>query len=138
VTPRDGEPDEKSGTFDCPADIANGMTGTLLKNLAPGAAATVHLVAFRPEPFVLELEMTPDRKDPFWVGAQEETAQRYRVKPIVPGIAGIFAKLIGKEPPLLHFWIARGKAALMVRMEGPFYADGPSWRVGGTMPRWRK
>jgi hypothetical protein len=139
---RKAGPDQKeervSGTTDIPDDVTNGMTSILLKNLMPDASATTHLLAFTPDPVKLDLHLTPQGDDPYWVGTEQESARRYQVTPAVPGIKGVFATLIGKQPPTVHMWIAHGKAPLLVRFEGALYAEGPPWRIELGAPRWEK
>jgi hypothetical protein len=132
----DGE-ERSKGTFDVPEDVTNGMTSILLKNLPRGATAKTHLVSFDPEPMVLDLHLTPEGTDPFWVGRQKKNATRFRAEPKVTGVTGMLANLVGKQPPPIRMWIARGKAPGLVRFEGAFYVDGPTWRVEIAPPTWK-
>ena len=125
------------GRTQIPADVYNGLVSVMLKNLASGESATVHTLAFTPEPHLLDAKLVPEGEDPFHVGAVERTATRYRVVFKVSGIAGIAAKLIGKDPPDVTYWIAQKPAPTFVRFEGPLFADGPVWRVELGAPRWR-
>jgi hypothetical protein len=138
VRSAEGREDESSGKSDIPGDVTNGMTSILLKNLQPGSSATTHLMAFTPKPQVLELHLTPEGSDLYWVGASSATAIRYLIQPKVPGIKGAVATLIGKQPPDFRMWIADGKAPVLLRFEGPMYVDGPIWRIGMGAPTWKK
>ena len=60
--------EEKSGTIEVPEDLSNGMTSIYLKNLPPGQSATAHLLAFTPDPVVLEVHLTPEGTAQYWVG----------------------------------------------------------------------
>lgn len=131
------EPETDSGTTEVPEDVSNGMTSTLLKNLAPGASATTHMLVFSPKPRLLEVHITPEGSDRYWLGHTDGSATRYRVQPRVTGLTGAVASAVGKQPPPLRFWIASGKAPVMVRFEGVLYSDGPEWRVELAAPRWR-
>ena len=124
------------GRTDLPADVSNGMTSTLLKNLMPDGSATTHLVVFRPKPMIMACHLDAEGTDRYGVGTEGGSATRYRVQPEVQGVMGAFASVTGKQPSPLHMWIARGVAPTLVRFEGPLYADGPTWRVELGTPRW--
>jgi hypothetical protein len=109
----------------------------MLKNLASGESATVHTLAFTPAPHLLDANLVPEGEDVFHVGDMERSATRYRVVFKVSGIAGAAAKLIGKDPPDVTFWIAKGHAPTFVRFEGPLSANGPVWRAELGAPSWR-
>jgi hypothetical protein len=108
----------------------------MLKNLKPGTSARTHLMAFTPNPRALELALTPEGEDKFWIGDTEGTATRFLIEPRVTGVTGIVATAIGK-PASFHMWLAQGKAPALVRFEGPLYIDGPVWRVELSAPRWK-
>jgi len=137
VRSREADTDEKTltGTTEIPRDTYNGMTPTILKNLTKGASAKTHLLAFTPKPRILELHSTPEDTDKYWVGGSESTATRFLIKPDVPGLTGVVATVIGKQPPSFRMWIAQGNAPVLVRFEGPLYAEGPPWRIGLSAPR---
>lgn len=121
-----------SGQLDLPPDVYNGMTATLLKNLRHGASETIHLVAFTPSPRLVKLHLTPAGDEAVRVGDAVLQATRYQVRTDLEGIVGFFASLLGKELPVLHYWIAGGEVPAFVRFEGPFFMDGPIWRVGSS------
>jgi hypothetical protein len=134
----DGEEEVAEGHTDVPADVYNGLTSTLLKNLAPGATAEVHQLAFTPKPRLLNARLVPDGDEKFALGKGERIARRYRIALSVSGIAGVAARVIGKDPPDVHYWIAQGPAPTFVRFEGPLTAEGPVWRAELGAPRWRR
>jgi len=134
----DGEEQTDSGVTEIPADVSNGMMSTLLKNLPRGASATVHIMTFRPKPMVLDLELTPEGTDRYWVGKTAQLATRFLVKPKVGGVKGVFATIAGKQPPEVRMWIGQGRAPSLVRFEGPIYYEGPPWRVELSAPRWKE
>ena len=133
-----GEEEVAEGHTEVPDDVYNGLTSTLLKNLAPGEAGAVHQLAFTPKPHLLDAKLVPEAEEPFYVGALERTATRYRVVLRVSGIAGIAATLIGRDPPDVTFWITRGPAPTFVKFEGPLFAEGPVWRAELGVPRWER
>jgi hypothetical protein len=108
------------------------MTTTLLKNLRNGASETVHLVAFTPVPRLVKLHLIPAGDEAVRVGDALLQATRYQVRTDLEGLVGFFASLLGKELPVLNYWIARGEVPAFLKFEGPFFMDGPAWRVGSS------
>ena len=105
----------------------------ILKNLPPGTSATGHMLAFTPKPYRLVTEQRAEGEDKFLVGDFGRTATRYLVKLELRGLTGVVASVIGKDPPDL---ITTGPAPGFVKLEGPMYLKGPSWRVEFPTPRW--
>jgi hypothetical protein len=138
VKAADKEEERDSGTIEVPEDVSNGLTSVLLKNLKPGASAKANLLAFRPKPVALELELAPEGSDPYRVGSAEASATRFLMTPRVRGLSGVVATLAGKQPEPFRMWIAQGDAPVLVRFEGPLYLDGPQWRIELGAPRWKK
>jgi len=123
-------------TIELPEDLHNGLTGTLLKNLPAGASAAGHLLTFTPTPHRLDTRLRPEGEDKFFVGDVARSATRYLVKIEVPGVKGIVASILGKDPPDVRFWISTGAAPGFVKFEGPMFLKGPRWRVERAPPRW--
>jgi hypothetical protein len=134
----EAEEERAEGRMDLPVDVMNGLTSIVCKNVMPDGAATVHFVAFQPKPLVMEMRVGADGVDPFSLGPLGLSASRFRLEPRVTGAKGALATVVGKQPPALFMWIARGRAPLLVRFEGPLYTDGPTWRVEPTGPRWER
>ena len=130
--------EELSGTIELPLDVYNGMTATVLNNLARGETATGYVVAFTPKPRLVKTTMLAVGEDPVIIGDSRRTTTRYLVDLEVGGIAGVFAKVAGKEPPDLKFWVLGGSPPAFVKFEGPFFAQGPVWRIELSSPRWPK
>ena len=141
-TVRSQEKDEASpkvleGQIDLPADVYNGMTSLLIRNLPSGGRANVRMVAFTPKPRVLDVELIPAGEAPYYVGGAARRARRYRADLELPGLLGIAATAIGKDPPDLSYWIAGGAVPAFLKFEGPFYVNGPIWRIEVDSPRWK-
>jgi hypothetical protein len=134
----DAKPEVASGAIELPPDVYNGMTLTVLKNLAPGASGTGHMLAFTPKPRLVRMTIRPVAEDPVILGETRRTATRYLIDLEIGGIAGIFAAAVGKEPPDLRYWIIGGEAPAFVKFEGPFFLNGPVWRIEMLSPRWPK
>ena len=128
--------DTSEGKLDLPEDAHNGLTGLLLKNVPPGAGASGHLLAFTPRPHVLRTTMSRQGEDKFLVGDATHTATRWLVDLEIPGVKGVLASLVGKEPPDLNYWIATGPAPGFVKFEGAMFLKGPRWRVEMGGPPW--
>jgi hypothetical protein len=127
----------ESQHMNLPADLANGLVLTLLKNL--GAATrpvTVGYVAATPKPRLVKLEISSRGQDPFAAGGVSRTATHYVVKVDSSGMAGVVAPIGGKPPHDSDVWILGGDVPAFVRAEQPLYADGPVWRIELVSPAW--
>ena len=132
-----GENEEAAdGQTDVPTDVYNGLASTLMKNLEPGKTGEVHLLAFTPKPRLLEARLVPEGEERFGIGTTKRVATHYRMVLHVAGLTGLAARLIGKDPPDVSYWIARGPAPTFVRFEGPLSAEGPVWRAELGAPQW--
>jgi hypothetical protein len=136
-TERGAKEETASGFIEVPEDVTNGMISILLKNLDLGVSATTHLLAFTPQPQLLDVTMTPDGSDKYWIGWTSANATRYRVSLKVAGVKGVVATVIGKQPGNLLMWITRGESPTMVRFEGPMFIGGPIWHVVPGAPLWK-
>jgi hypothetical protein len=137
-TDGNGEEKETSERFELPPDLANGMIPVLLKNIPEGTKQTsVSLVAATPKPRLVTLVITPEGEAKFLAGGVSRKATHYRMKIEIGGILGFVAPLVGKQPQDSHAWVLEGDAPGFVRMEGPLFADGPSWRIEPTSPVWQ-
>ncbi len=134
----DGKTKTEEETMELPADLANGMILTLLKNVSPKAPETVvSLLALTPKPRLVHLDVTPVGEQPFQVGGARRNAMRYLVKVRIGGITGVMAKLVGKQPPDSSVWILTGDHPAFVKSESPMYEGGDLWRIELTSPVWR-
>lgn len=122
------------GDVELPADLYNGLATTVIRNLA-GRRAEGRLLAFTPKPRLIRMEFVPGEDESFRIGSAVRTAQRYTMKLEVPGIAGVVAGAIGKDPPDVTYWIARPAPAFL-KFEGSMFLNGPVWRVEPTRARW--
>src|SRR5262249_45149063 len=122
-----------------PPDLANGLILTLLKNIKPETPeTTVSYVVPTPKPRLVKLVFRPMPEEPFTTGGAAHTATRYLVKIDVPGIAGVIAPMLGKEPPDSHVWILQGQAPAFVKSESPMFLGGALWRIELISPAWPK
>jgi hypothetical protein len=114
-----------SGTFGVPDDAYNGMVSLIVKNLLPGAGATVSIVAFTPKPRVVKLQVLPVVGDYAPAGEATLPATRYHIRPQL----GLFASLLVTDIPDMRIWILPGEAPAFLKAEGPLYFMGPVWRI---------
>jgi hypothetical protein len=138
-TDEDGKRQVETEEKDLPADIANGMVLTLVKNIAPSAGETVvSMLVATPKPRIVKLRITPAGRQSFSAGGLRHEATHYVVKVDLGGLEGLLVSLIGKRPPDSHVWVVGGEAPGFVRAEAPLYVGGPSWRIELASPDWQQ
>lgn len=136
---KDGQEKVEQERMELPADLANGIVLTLLKNIGPEQLpATVSMLAATPKPRLVQLKITNGGKDKFSVGGLTREATHYVIKIEIGGVKGIVAPLVGKQPPDEHVWIIGGEAPGFVKSEGILFQGGPIWRIELTNPVWPK
>ena len=132
-----GKPKVESERLALPADLANGLIPTLLKNVQAGTPLkSVSLVAPTPKPRLVRLDITVAGDEPFSTGGATRQAAHYVLKVEIGGLSGLLAPLLGKQPPDSHVWILGGEAPAFVKAEQPFYLGGPLWRIELVSPVW--
>ena len=124
------------GQIDLPEDLHNGMTLALLKNIPSGTTSTGQILAFTPKPHRIATELSAEGEDKYFIGDVARTATRYLVKMDLKGLTGVIATLIGKDPPDLRYWLTPAPAPGFVKLEGPMFLKGPTWRIEFATPRW--
>lgn len=133
----DGRKQVEEKRMDLPPDLANGLLIVLLKNLRQEALpATLSFVAATPKPRLVKLSVTAAGTDPFTLAGSARKAVHYVLKVDIGGLAGLFAPLIGKQPPDSHVWILEGEAPAFVRSQAPMFMDGPLWQTDLVSPVW--
>lgn len=140
VTQENADDKEKraSGTLEMPADLYNGLTIPLLKNMGPHSAVRVQTAVFTPKPRLVKTLLQREAEEPVTIGGEPNKAVRYVMKLELGGVAGVVAPLIGKQPPEVRFWFVAGDVPAFARFEGPMFLNGPVWRLEPTLPRWPK
>jgi hypothetical protein len=132
-----GEQKVEADHLDLPADVANGLIQTILKNVSPDSPpTTLSLVAATPKPRLVKLSVTAVGQERFSTGSAGRTATHYVLKVEIGGLTGFLAVLVGKQPPDSHVWILGGEAPLLVKSEQPLYFGGPVWRIELVSPSW--
>jgi hypothetical protein len=118
-----------------PADLANGLISTLLRNLPDDTSSIAFsYIAATPKPRLVKLVVSTAGRDPVTVGAVKLEATHYVVHVEIGGVTGVLATVLGKQPPDSHVWLLRGDPPAFIRAAQPFYSDGPLWRVDVVMP----
>jgi len=136
-TDEHGKEKVESERMKLPADLANGMTLTLLKNIpANSAPPAMSMVVATPKPRLVKLALSDAGEDPLSTGSMPRKATHFVVKIEIGGLAGLIAPLVGKQPPDTHVWVLGGEAPAFVRSEGPLFMDGPIWRIELVTPVW--
>ena len=133
----DGTPKVEDEKMDLPADLANGLVLTLLKNVRPEAPPrSLSMVAATPKPRLVKLAITAGGQERFSTGNAARSATHYIVKVEIGGLAGLMAPLLGKQPVDSHVWILGGEAPAFVKFEGPLSVGAPPWRIELASPVW--
>jgi hypothetical protein len=133
----DGKEKVEDEQLDLPADLANGLILTLLKNVVPGAVPEkISFVAATPKPRLVKLEISVAGQDAFKTGGTSRKATHYVLKVDIGGISGLLAPIVGKQPPDSHVWILGGEAPAFVKAEQPMYLGAPLWRIELASPVW--
>lgn len=131
----DGKEKVLNQKLELPPDLANGLMFTLVKDIDPRAPrTTVSMLATTPEPRVVKLLIFPEGKKSLSRGSTGHSAVVYVVKVQIGGMAGLLARLTGKQPPDTHVWVLGGDAPAFVKSEGPLYQGGPIWRIELAKP----
>jgi hypothetical protein len=136
-TDDDGKEKLANERLTLPADVANGLITTLLRNVPRGVPSlTVSLVATTPKPRVVKLEASPEGEDTFSIGGLKLRATRFVVKVKIGGIAGLVAPLLDKQPPDSYVWVLGGESPSFVKAEAQLFSGGPVWRIEFASPSW--
>jgi hypothetical protein len=118
-----------SGRIDLPPDVSNGMIPMLLKNLAPGASETVHLVIFGPKPRLIQLQIVPAGEERAKAGDVARRATRYVLKPKLGAALRLLAAVFRKTPADSECVILTEDVPAFVRYDGALYPAGPVLRT---------
>ncbi len=122
-----------------PPDLANGLVLTLLKNISPTAGATtLSFLVLTPKPKLVKLVMSSTGEETFTTGDVQRRAAIYDLKLEVGGLTGLFASVLGKQPPDTHVWILEGDAPAFVKSEGALAFEAPVCRIELVSPVWQK
>ncbi|MFN7994331.1 MAG: hypothetical protein U0Q18_12045 [Bryobacteraceae bacterium] len=122
--------------MDLPDDLANGLIPTLLTDIDPKVETTLSMLLSTPKPRLVKLKISTVEPDSFRVAGVAAQATHYVIKIDIGGVTGVAAKVLGKQPPPEHVWVAAGNAPIFLRSMGALYEDGPIWQIELTSPNW--
>jgi hypothetical protein len=132
-----GEQKSEVERLELPADLANGMIITLLKNVRRTALPpSLSFVAATPKPRLVKLKISTAPPESFSTAGVTRKATHYVVTVDIGGLSGVIAPLIGKQPPDSHVWIMEGEAPAFVRSQAALFLGGPLWGTELTSPVW--
>jgi hypothetical protein len=133
---KDGKAKNISDHLPLPPDLANGLVPTVLTDIDPKVETTLSMLVSTPKPRVVKLKISASEQDSFSVGGLKSKATHYIIKVDIGGVTGVAAKVVGKQPPPVHAWVAPGDAPVFLRLDGPLFEDGPIWRIELASPVW--
>jgi hypothetical protein len=137
VDESNNESQAKSQHMNLPRDLANGLVPLLVENLPKGSTELkVSYLAVDSKPRIVSLDIKPDGSDKVDIGVDGRRADRFNIHTDIQGIAGVVAPIVGKQPPDIKLWVTGGAVPVFVRMDGPFYEQGPRWTVLLAAPSW--
>jgi len=87
------------------------------------------------KPRLARLVISSQGEEDFTLGTITHKTVHYVVKVQLSGAAGVVAPIVGKQPPDSHIWVAEGEAPTFLGSSGPFYEEGPIWRVELAAPK---
>jgi hypothetical protein len=137
-TDKDGAAKTIADTLTLPPDLVNGILPILLTDVDPKVETTLSMLVATPKPRLVKLKISPAEPGSFSVGSVSAKANHYVIKIDLGGVTGVVAKVAGKQPPPIHFWVAAGNAPVFLKSEGPLFEDGPIWRIELASPAWPK
>ena len=130
-----GERKEETRHMSLPEDLANGLVPILLKNVdGDEPPKSFSYVVATPTPRLVRLSLTSVGRERFAADGRARAATHYVLHPELGAITGLFAGLLGKQPPDSHVWILGGDAPAFVKSEQPLYVGGPLWRIELAAP----
>jgi hypothetical protein len=133
---KDGEDKISTNHINIPADLANGIAPTVIKNFPDDSQRTLTILAATPKPRIVKLVVTPEGEETFSFDGAKYKAKHYRARIEIGGVAGAVAPVIGQQPPDSQFWILKGEAPIFLRSMGPLSAGSPVWQIELAGPIW--
>ena len=137
-TDKEGKEKTITDRLSLPPDLANGLLAMLLTCADPKVETTLSMLVSAPKPRIVKLKISAAGEDSFSVGGAGAKATHYVVKIDIGGVTGIAARVVGKQPPPVHMWIAAGSTPVFLKSEGALFEDGPIWRIELASPTWPK
>src|SRR5260221_12690313 len=117
-----------------PNDVVNGLLFTIAKNLNPSIETELSFVVASDKPRIVKLQIRPGPEKDVDCGGHDYKAQHYIVHVKIPGVSGLVAPVLGKEPSDVHLWILKSEAPTFIEFEGTLSQDTPVWRIELAAP----
>jgi hypothetical protein len=122
----DGKTHVASAHIDLPDDLANGMVGTLLLNVANDTKPfRVGILAPVGSGRLIRILILQEGEQPFYTAGQTLKATVFRVHPELGGFLGVLAALVGLQPKDVMVWVREGEEPAVVRVVGQLGGYGP-------------
>lgn len=138
VSEKNGKRQTEHHQLQIPEDVSNGLMLAFVKNISPSdPETTVSYVAESSKPRVVKLKIHAEGKQLFSASGERVEAIHYVLHPVIGGIAGAVAPVIGKQPADIHYWIVPGKAPTFVKFTGQLYEGGPVWNIELATMEWK-
>jgi hypothetical protein len=132
-----GEEKVEAERMDLPADLANGLITTLLKNVRPTALpSSVSMVVATPKPRLVKIAIATAGTNALSIAGSPRKAVHFVLKVDLGGFAGLVAPLVGKQPPDSHVWILQGAVPAFLRSQSPMFVGAPLWQIDLVSPVW--
>lgn len=126
TTDKNGRVHIETRHMDLPDDLANGMVGTLLLNVAPNTAPfEVGMLAPVGGGRLIRLLISPAGEQTVHLAGQVFKATVFRVHPELGGIVGVIAKLLGLQPKDVMVWVLEGEDPAVAVIVGQLGGYGP-------------
>jgi hypothetical protein len=100
--------------MDLPADLANGMTHTLLKNVG-NQPPSLSMIVVTPKPRLVKLSILRAGSESIRIGRLARKTAHYVIEIEIGGVARLLAPIVGKQPPDSQVWILQGEAAAFIK-----------------------
>jgi len=109
-----------------PADLADGMVGTVLLNV-PRNTAPVQVGMLAPVGGgrLVRLQISPDSQQMVQLAGQSFPATVFRVHPVLGSIVSLFARILGLQPKDVTVWVLEGEDPAVAVVVGQLGGYGP-------------
>jgi hypothetical protein len=131
---KDGKSEELEESVQLPADVSNGLIFTIVKNLLPNPVTTVSYLAITPKPTLVKLVLTRQGQERLKAGATRQPGARFVMKVEIGGMKGVLASILKIKPPDTQMWVLDEAVPAFVASEGPWYGEGPIWKINLVSP----
>ncbi len=133
---KDGKDQVKTDQMDFPPDLANGMISSVVEDFPRNGTEMKVAYIAGSKPRIVHFSIKPQDQDTFFVAGIRHRARRFNIHVEIGGVAGVVAPIVGKQPPDTSIWAMDGEVPTFLKMQGPFYEQGPIWTMQLVSPTW--